>query len=233
MFKPSAITLSLLALSAALWTGCTTVAPDHMNESQSDFDARMEWWRDARFGMFIHWGPYAVPAGVYEGEPIRGIGEWIMNTAQIPVAEYEEYAQQFNPVLFDAAEWVRIAKDAGMKYIIITSKHHDGFGLWNSEVSDYDIVDMTPFGRDVLRELADAAAAEGIRLGFYHSIMDWHHPDAQAPHFPTYNTREKSNPNFPAYVEHSTTRPCCGSMESGYPSGRTRWASTCTPWSDP
>ena len=201
MHEPTVSRLSLLALTALLWSGCATPAPDYMNEPQEEFDARMQWWRDARFGMFIHWGLYAVPAGVYGGEPVQGIGEWIMNTAQIPVAEYEAYAEQFNPVQFDGSEWVRIAKDAGMKYMIITSKHHDGFALWDSEVSDYDIVDATPFGRDVLRELAEAAAREGIHLGFYHSIMDWHHPDAQAPHYPTYNTRDKSNPNFPAYVE--------------------------------
>ncbi len=190
-----------LLVASALFAGCETPPPDYMNESPEAFDARMEWWRDARFGMFIHWGLYAVPAGMYEGEPVDGIGEWIMNSAQIPVAEYETFASQFNPVRFDADEWVRIAKDAGMKYIIITSKHHDGFSLWDSDVSDYDIIDATPFGRDILRELADAAAREGVRLGFYHSIMDWHHPDAQAPHFPTYNTRDKSNPNFPRYVE--------------------------------
>jgi alpha-L-fucosidase len=201
MHKPTGILLPTLALTAALWTGCATPTTDYLNESQDAFDARMAWWRDARFGMFIHWGLYAVPAGIYEGEPVGGIGEWIMNSAQIPVAEYEQYAEQFNPVRFDATEWVRIAKDAGMKYIIITSKHHDGFALWDSEVSEYDIVDATPFGRDVLRELAEAAEREGIRLGFYHSIMDWHHPDAQAPHYPTYNTSEKRNPNFPSYVE--------------------------------
>lgn len=192
----------MLLLAGALFTGCATPSPDYVNESQEEFDARMEWWRDARFGMFIHWGLYAVPAGVYESQPVEGIGEWIMNSAQIPVAEYEQFAAQFNPVQFDAAEWVRIAKDAGMKYIIITSKHHDGFSLWDSDVSDYDIIDATPFGRDILRELADAATEQGIRLGFYHSIMDWHNPDAQAPHYPTYNTSEKSNPNFPSYVEN-------------------------------
>jgi len=175
--------------------------PDYLNESQDAFDARMDWWRDARFGMFIHWGPYAVPAGEYGGETVRGISEWIMNSAQIPVPEYEVFAGEFDPVRFDAEEWVRIAKDAGMKYIIITSKHHDGFGLWNSEVSDYDIMDASSFGRDILRELKDAADEAGIRLGFYHSIMDWHHPDAQGPHYPTYNTGEKSNPDFPRYVE--------------------------------
>jgi len=174
---------------------------DYLNESQDAFNARMDWWRDARFGLFIHWGPYAVPAGVYEDDPIRGIGEWIMNSAQIPIPEYETFAAEFDPVRFDAEEWVRIAKGAGMKYIIITSKHHDGFGLWDSKVSEYDIMDAAPFGRDILRELVDAADDAGIRLGFYHSIMDWHHPDAQGPHYPTYNTREKSNPNFPRYVE--------------------------------
>jgi alpha-L-fucosidase len=215
MFKPIATAVTLLALTSVLPTACAGPPPDYLNESQSEFDTRMAWWRDARFGMFIHWGPYAVPAGVYQGEPVRGIGEWIMNTAQIPVAEYETFAEQFNPVEFDAAEWVRIAKDAGMKYIIITSKHHDGFALWDSEVSDYDIVDVTPFGRDVLRELADAAAREGIRLGFYHSIMDWHHPDAQAPHYPTYNTQEKSNPDFPAYVDQYLT-PQVRELVMGY-----------------
>ncbi|MEJ2238239.1 MAG: alpha-L-fucosidase [Gemmatimonadales bacterium] len=192
----------MLLLVGALLTGCETASPDYMNESQEEFDARLEWWRDARFGMFIHWGLYAVPAGVYENQAIDGIGEWIMNSAQIPVAEYEQFAAQFDPVQFDAAEWVRIAKDAGMTYIIITSKHHDGFSLWDSDVSNYDIIDATPFGRDILRELADAAAEQGIRLGFYHSIMDWHHPDAQAPHYPTYNTGDKINPNFPSYVEN-------------------------------
>ncbi|NIM49746.1 MAG: alpha-L-fucosidase [Gemmatimonadales bacterium] len=192
---------SLLLVACILLTGCAAPSRDYLSESQDELDARMEWWRDARFGMFIHWGIYAVPAGVYRNEPVGGIGEWIMNSAQIPVSDYEAFAAQFNPLQFDATEWVRIAKDAGMKYIIITSKHHDGFCLWDSDVSQYDIVDATPFGRDVLRELADAAALEGIRLGFYHSIMDWHHRDAQAPHFPTYNTSEKSNPDFPRYVE--------------------------------
>jgi alpha-L-fucosidase len=201
MKKPSLGVPSALLFTCVLLSGCAAPSPDFLNETDAQFDARMEWWRDARFGMFIHWGPYAVPAGVHRGEPVQGIGEWIMNTAQIPVADYETFATQFNPIQFDADEWVRIAKAAGMKYIIITSKHHDGFGLWDSDVSDYDIVDAAPFGRDILQELANAAAREGIRLGFYHSIMDWHHPDAQAPHFPTYNTSEKSNSSFPRYVE--------------------------------
>ncbi|MFC1574455.1 alpha-L-fucosidase [Gemmatimonadota bacterium] len=201
MKSHAARVLSSLFLAGIMSAGCETPQVDYINESQEEFDARMEWWRDARFGMFIHWGAYSVPAGVYQGEPVRGVGEWIMNSAQIPIPEYESFVAQFNPVRFDAEEWVRIAKDAGVKYIIITSKHHDGFSLWNSEVSEYDIMDASPFGRDILRELADAAEREGIRLGFYHSIMDWHHPDAQGPHYPTYNTGEKSNPAFSRYAE--------------------------------
>ncbi|UCG27930.1 MAG: alpha-L-fucosidase [Bacteroidales bacterium] len=159
---------------------------NYLNESTLDFDKRMEWWRDAGFGMFIHWGAYSVPAGIYRGNEIPGIGEWIMNTANIPIPEYEEFVKQFNPVKFDADEWARIAKDAGMKYIVITSKHHDGFCLWDSRVTEYDIIDFSPFGRDILKELSVACRNEGIRLCFYHSIMDWHHPDASGNNFPKY-----------------------------------------------
>ena len=164
-------------------------------------DERMAWWRDARFGMFIHWGLYAVPAGEWKGKKIDGIGEWIMNSAHIPVEEYERLAGQFNPVKFNADEWASIAKNAGMKYIVITSKHHDGFCLWDSKVSEYDIMDASPFKRDILKELSAACRKQGIRLCFYHSIMDWHHPDAQAPFYPNYNDGGKSNPNFGRYAE--------------------------------
>ncbi|OHB67961.1 MAG: alpha-L-fucosidase [Planctomycetes bacterium RBG_13_60_9] len=162
----------------------------------------MDWWRDARFGMFIHWGLYAVPAGTYHGERVKGIGEWIMNNGKIPVNEYEKYAAQFNPVGFNADEWVRLAKNAGMKYIVITSKHHDGFCLWDSKVTEWDIMDATPFKRDILKELAAACKKQGVKLCFYHSIMDWHHPDAQAPFYPNYNDTKKSNPHFDRYVDN-------------------------------
>ena len=155
-------------------------------ETEELYRQRMQWWDDATFGMFIHWGVYSVPAGEYKGQDVEGIGEWIMDKADIPVAEYEDYARQFNPVDFDAKKWVGIAKDAGMKYIVITSKHHDGFSLWDSKVSDYDVVDFAPFGRDVLKELAAACEEAGITLCFYHSIMDWHHPDAKGENFPKY-----------------------------------------------
>lgn len=135
----------------------------------------MQWWRDARFGMFIHWGLYSIPAGEWKGETKHA--EWIRTTAQIPLEEYDKFVPQFNPVNFDATAWVQMAKDAGMKYITITSKHHDGFGLWDSKQTDFDVM-STPFKRDILQELADACRRiGGIKLCFYHSIMDWHHPD--------------------------------------------------------
>ncbi|NLH42462.1 MAG: alpha-L-fucosidase, partial [Planctomycetes bacterium] len=141
-------------------------------------DEKMKWFREAKFGLFIHWGVYSIPAGTWKGQQIPGIGEWIMNRAKIPVGEYEQLAGQFNPVKFDAEEWVRLAQDAGMKYIVITSKHHDGFAMYGSKVSKYNIVDATPFKRDVLKELADACAKHGMRLGFYYSqAQDWHEPN--------------------------------------------------------
>ncbi len=159
---------------------------DYLKETKEQTDARMKWWHDARFGMFIHWGIYSVPAGVYKGQDIPGIGEWIMNTAQIPVDEYELFGKAFNPVKFNVAEWVKTAKDAGMKYIVITSKHHDGFSMWNSLVSKYDIVDFSPYGKDVLKALSKECKKQGITLCFYHSIMDWHHPDANAENWEKY-----------------------------------------------
>ncbi len=170
-------------------------------ETPAQRDARMAWWRDAQFGMFIHWGAYAVPAGTHKGERVAGIGEWIMSRAHIPIPEYEEYVHRFNPTRFDADEWVRIAKDAGMKYIIITSKHHDGFALFDSKVSSYDIMDATPYKRDAIKALSEAAHRAGLKFGVYYSIMDWHHPDAQGPNYPDYNSRTWSNPNFGRYVE--------------------------------
>ncbi|MFW6162062.1 MAG: alpha-L-fucosidase [Planctomycetota bacterium] len=141
-------------------------------------DERLAWWREARFGMFIHWGLYAVPAGVWKGKRVPGIGEWIMFREQIPVAEYEKLAERFNPVKFDAEAWVRLAKEAGMRYIVITSKHHDGFAMYDSKVSDYDIVDRTPWGKDPMAALARACKKHGLRLCFYHSQwQDWHEPN--------------------------------------------------------
>ena len=137
-------------------------------------DARMAWWRDAKFGMFIHWGVYSVPAGFYHGQPVSGIGEWIMCNAKIPMAEYQQYAKQFNPVKFDADAWVKAASDAGMKYIVITSKHHDGFAMFKTQASPWNILQATPYGKDPLQDLAAACRNYGVKLGFYYSqAQDW------------------------------------------------------------
>jgi len=148
---------------------------DMKTETRSEFDERMAWWRNARFGLFIHWGLYAIPAGEWNGETNHA--EWILTTAQIPVDEYEQFAPRFDPVRFDAAEWVGMARKAGMKYIVITSKHHDGFCLFDSKETEYDVIDGTPFKRDILKELAEECRKQGIKMCWYHSIMDWHHPD--------------------------------------------------------
>ncbi|NLD44949.1 MAG: alpha-L-fucosidase [Chloroflexi bacterium] len=141
-------------------------------------DPRLDWWREARFGLFIHWGLYALPAGEWRGERIPGIGEWIMYRARIPVREYEALAKDFNPVHFNAAEWVSLAKRAGLKYITITAKHHDGFCMFDTALTDYNIVKATPFGRDPMKELAAECQKQGLRLCFYYSqTQDWHHPN--------------------------------------------------------
>ncbi|GIO32545.1 MULTISPECIES: alpha-L-fucosidase [Paenibacillus] len=144
-------------------------------------ERRIAWWREARLGLFIHWGPYALPAGEWNGEEVQAsYSEHIMLRARIPVRAYEEMAEQFNPTAFDAGRWVRTAKQAGLKYIIFTAKHHDGFAMYDSKISDYSIVRHTPFGRDPLGELAEACREEGLVLGIYYShAMDWHDPDSQ------------------------------------------------------
>lgn len=142
---------------------------------------KLAWWQAARFGLFVHWGVYAGPAGVHEGHAIGGTGEWLMNTAKIPVARYRAYARQFNPTKYDPEAWVRLAKDAGVKYLVITAKHHDGFALFDSKATTWDAVDAAPAARDLLRPLAAACHRQGLRLGFYYSqAQDWTHPGGQA-----------------------------------------------------
>jgi alpha-L-fucosidase len=137
----------------------------------------MKWWREAKFGMFIHWGIYAVPAGIYDGKPIADIGEWIMFNGKIPVARYREYAKDFNPVKYDPAAWAALAKEAGMRYLVITSKHHDGFTLFPSAASQWNIVDATPWKKDLIAPLAEAARAQGLKFGLYYSqAQDWINP---------------------------------------------------------
>jgi alpha-L-fucosidase len=169
--RPIALIAGILALAMVPLLS-QTAAEDKEREK------RVEWWREARFGMFIHWGLYAIPAGEWKEQPIRGLGEWIMNRAKIPVAEYEKLAPQFNPVKFNPDEWVAVAKNAGAKYLTITAKHHDGFAMYASKVSKYNIVDATPFHRDPMKELAAACKRAGIKLCFYYSqTQDWHEPD--------------------------------------------------------
>ncbi|HUX59334.1 MAG TPA: alpha-L-fucosidase [Bacteroidales bacterium] len=148
------------------------------DESPDIIDKRLEWWHDAKFGMFIHWGVYALYGGNYNGhEQARGGAEWIMNRCKIPVTEYQEMAKQFNPVNYHPDAWVKMAKDAGMKYIVITAKHHDGFALFESKASKWNVVDATPYGKDLLKPLAEACKKEGIKLGFYYSqAQDWNNP---------------------------------------------------------
>ena len=143
----SLITSQLLTRSLQELAERPAIVQDRGQRQGAQNDPRLDWWREAKFGQFIHWGLYAIPAGEWKGHKIPGIGEWIMKRAEIPVAEYEQLAQQFNPVKFDAAAWVALAKNAGQKYIIITSKHHDGFCLYKSDAGAYNIVEATPFGR--------------------------------------------------------------------------------------
>ena len=189
--------------AVALLTVSTTAQNLGSGAADPAREKRLAWFREAKYGLFIHWGLYAIPAGEWKGQRIPGIGEWIMNRAKIPVKQYEQLARQFNPVKFNADEWVQLAKDAGMKYIVITSKHHDGFALYNSKVSTWDIVDATPFKRDVLKELQAACKKHGMRLGFYYSqSQDWHHPGGAGNNwdFPSNDEKHKSGA-FDKYLQ--------------------------------
>lgn len=137
-----------------------------------------EWFKQAQYGMMIHWGLYCLPAGEWNGVRTNRLGEWILHDLQIPLSEYRPLAKAFNPILFNADDWVQLAKDSGMKYIVITSKHHEGFAMFDSKASDYTIVKASPFGRDVIYEMANACARKGIRLGLYYSQeLDWEQPN--------------------------------------------------------
>ncbi|WP_158751232.1 alpha-L-fucosidase [Acidobacterium sp. S8] len=176
-------------------------------ETPAQRDARMEWWREARFGMFIHWGLYSIPAGTWNGKQIPGIGEWIMNTASIPVADYKALAPKFNPTGFNAHDIVALAKSAGMKYIVITAKHHDGFAMFDSKADPFNIVAATPFKRDPLRELAAECKKQGIKLGFYYSQdQDWTAPGGAALKTgdhqpPTYHWDKAQDGSFDTYLQ--------------------------------
>ena len=167
------------------------VAAIQDTETAAQKDARMAWWRQARFGMFIHWGLYSIPAGTWNGKQVPGIGEWIMNSGTIPVADYKALASQFNPTAYNAHDIVALAKAAGMKYIVITAKHHDGFAMFDSKADPFNIVAATPFKRDPIRELANECKKQGVKLGFYYSQdQDWTAPGGAA-----YKTGNHDAPN--------------------------------------
>src|SRR5438552_7899195 len=147
------------------------------HETSEQFQARTKWWREAKFGIFIHWGIYAVPADSTDLEGHKRIAEWYFSNKQLQVKDYEKFASEFNPVQFDARRWVATAKNAGMKYIVITSKHHDGFSMFDTKMTDYNVVQATPWHHDPMKDLAAECGRQGLRLCFYHSVMDWHHPD--------------------------------------------------------
>lgn len=160
-----AIVIAVLCLSKSV--ACSQIKTELSGPESKQGAERAKWFQDAKFGMFIHWGLYSVPAK----------GEWVMHQSKMTVEEYEKLAAQFNPVEYDAAQWVGLAKGAGMRYITITSKHHDGFAMWDSKISDWDIVDRTPYTKDVLKMLAEECGKQNMPLFFYYSHLDWHHPD--------------------------------------------------------
>ncbi|PWT71838.1 MAG: alpha-L-fucosidase, partial [Proteobacteria bacterium] len=157
--------MALIVLIVLLWAG--TVSAQSSYQPSAENLASRQWFQDAKFGMFIHWGVYSVLAN----------GEWVMETRPLTVAQYEKLPAQFNPQKFDAASWVALAKAAGMRYITITSRHHDGFSMFDTKANDYNIVKATPYGRDPLKQLADECHRQGIKLFFYYSQLDWHNPD--------------------------------------------------------
>lgn len=204
--------LSLVVIAAGFYWPLNVRAEDAnatnaaSKESSAARDARMAWWRNARFGMFIHWGLYSQAAGYWEGKPTGGAGEWIMTDMKIPREQYAKLAAQFDPVKFNADQWVQTAKAAGMKYLVITSKHHDGFCLFDTKATTYNVVDATPWHKDPLLELSRACRRHGVKFCVYHSIMDWHSPyqvpGQPDPEHPVYNPTSFARGQKEAYVEY-------------------------------
>lgn len=209
--------ITIILLGVMIAAQAQSPCNPYENETKEEKDARMAWWRDARFGMFIHWGVYAVPAGTYKGEQIPHIGEWIMLNAKIPVDEYKAFAKEFNPVKYNPEDWAKLAKKAGMRYMVITSKHHDGFALFPSKVTDWDVADATPYGKDLIGPLAKAARDEGLKFGLYYSqAQDWNHPGgAKARHKEGTGWDEKQNGGFDEYLKQIAA-PQVGEILSFY-----------------
>lgn len=190
--------LKIAVFILCLFIGGNMMAQKDYQPSAKNMQNR-EWFQDAKFGLFIHWGMYCQLAGGGD----QGIAEWIMNQKKIPIAQYEKIPQFFNPISYNPAEWVSMVKKAGMKYITITSKHHEGFAMYDSKVSDYNVVKRTPYAKDIIRMLKDECDRQGIRLFFYYSQLDWHHPD----YYPrgntgqTYTGRPESG-NWDRYIDY-------------------------------
>lgn len=185
--------------AAALGALSLPVLPVLWPRTSTPTDDRLGWWREARFGMFIHWGLYSTLAGDWGGR--TDYAEWIRNSAHIPLPEYDKLVGRFNPTAFDADRWVSLARDAGMRYVTITSKHHDGFCLFDSQRTDF-CIRSTPFKRDIMREMADACRRHDMRMCWYHSIMDWHHPDYLPRRDWEAETRPVGGAKFTRYVDH-------------------------------
>ncbi len=191
MKKGARIAVLVLAVSTAIGLRCS--GPEHSGPEIPDA-ARTAWFRDAKFGLFIHWGVYSM----------IGREEWARQLLQIPVEEYQDYADRFNPVNFDPEEWVNLARGAGVKYIVITSKHHDGFCIFDSAHTDYDIM-AARYGKDILKMLAEACRKGGMPLGFYYSIMDWHHPD-YLPRRDWETDRSAEGADFNRYMDYAVAQ---------------------------
>ncbi len=207
----------IAAISASSARAADPAAPTPDPESETAREQRLEWFRHDKFGLFIHWGLYSIPAGYWKGERSPGIGEWIMNRRQIPVGDYAQLATQFNPVKFDADAFAQLAVDAGMKYVVITSKHHDGFALFKSAASPFNVVDATPFKRDIVKELAEACARHGLRFGVYYSqSQDWHEPGGAGNNwdFPANEVKDKSGA-FDQYLQQKV-EPQLRELLTGY-----------------
>lgn len=190
--------LKIAVFILCLFIGGNMMAQKDYQPSAKNLQNR-EWFQDAKFGLFIHWGMYCQLAGGGD----QGIAEWIMNQKKIPIAQYEKIPQFFNPISYNPAEWVSMVKKAGMKYITITSKHHEGFAMYDSKVSDYNVVKRTPYAKDIIRMLKDECDRQGIRLFFYYSQLDWHHPD----YYPRGNTGQNytgrpENGNWDRYIDY-------------------------------
>lgn len=195
------ISFFLFDRSLAQETKTLPPSPPAFHETAEAHAARMQWFRDAHFGMFIHWGLYSQLAGEWRDKTVTGGAEWIQNYLAIPTSQYSPLAKTFNPVKFDADAWTRLMARAGVKYIAITTKHHDGFCLWPTKQNDDWNISVTPFKRDPLKELAQACADHNIRFGIYHSVLDWHHPDWPArPAYNDYATAPPQKERFKAYL---------------------------------